>query len=373
MITDYLKYIILLTIIMLITWTLSCSGRSGGSQGGNTSDYAKNSDESEEKLIKIISPEENNEFKLKDQIKVVLASVQKNIIPDSVKLWFDGKTVAVLKSERWEYNIPSSFSEMTGRKALKAVAYKNGKKPQTVTRFLILFSDVVPKKYGYKVVSTYPHDRLAFTQGLVYDDGILYEGTGTDTGSSLRKVELETGRVIMQQNLEPPLFGEGIATMGNRIFQLTWTSKVGFVYDKNNFKLINKVYYQTQGWGLTTIGDKLLLSDGTNVLYYIEPELFTTISKIEVYDNEHKVDNLNELELINGEIWANIWGKDLIARIDPASGKVLAYIDLTGLKPKLDGEPEPEVLNGIAWDPQGQRIFVTGKWWPKLFEIKPTE
>jgi glutamine cyclotransferase len=373
MINDYLKFLVFLTIIMPVTWTISCSGKAGKSTEKNIPVAANIAEEAEKKIIKMITPDENQGFKLKNQIKVVLAPVQRNIIPDSVKLWFDGKSVSVLKAAPWEYIIPSSFSDMTGRKALKAVAYKTGMKPQTVTKFMIIFSDIVPKKYRYKVINAYPHDRQAFTQGLVYDSDILYEGTGTETESSLRKIELETGKVIMQHNLEPPLFGEGIAIMGNKIFQLTWTSKVGFVYDKNDFKLINKVYYQTQGWGLTTFKDKLIMSDGTNILYFIDPELFTVISKIEVYDNEHKIDSLNELELIDNEIWANIWETDLIARIDPASGKVLAYIDLAGLKPKVEGEPKPDVLNGIAWDSRTKRIFVTGKWWPKLFEIKLTE
>lgn len=179
--------------------------------------------------------------------------------------------------------------------------------------------------------------------------------------------------MIRQYNLEPPLFGEGVTILDDKIFQLTWTSKVGFVYNKNNFELINKVYYQTQGWGLTAINNELIMSDGSNFLYFLDPELFTVISKIEVYDNEKKVDSLNELELINGRIWANIWQKDLIAMIDPASGKVLAYINLTGILPQSDRESGADVLNGIAWDSRSNRIFVTGKWWPKLFEIKLTE
>ncbi|TAL69590.1 MAG: glutaminyl-peptide cyclotransferase [Bacteroidetes bacterium] len=238
---------------------------------------------------------------------------------------------------------------------------------------MLIYSDVVPKKYGYKVIHSYPHDREAFTQGLFYDKGSLFEGTGQESGSSLREVELETGKVLRQLNLSSSLFGEGITLYGEKIYQVTWTSKVGFVYDKSTFKLINKIYYQTQGWGLTTIKDQIVMSDGSNVIYFFEPETFTVVSRIEVYNNREKVDSLNELEYINGEIWANIWMSDRIARIDPASGKVLGYIDLKGILPESEQNHDTDVLNGIAYDQDGGRIFITGKKWPKLYEIRLIE
>jgi glutaminyl-peptide cyclotransferase len=365
---NYLKYFIILTIIMLITWIISCSGRSGNLSGNVSQPSATPVDEPVAKLIKMISPEENAEYKIKEKIKVILEA-EGDL--DSIKLWFDSQAVAVLRNSPWEFGIPSSFTGMTGRKALKAIAYRKGSKPQTISRVIIIYSDIVPGRNRYRIVRTYPHDRGAFTQGLVYDNGLLYEGTGQIGESSLRKVELETGKVLNQVNLEAPLFGEGIAIMGEKIYEITWESKVGFVYNKSTFKLINKIYYQTEGWGLTTIGDKLVMSDGSNILYYMDPELFTVVSSIEVYDNKAKVGKLNELEYINGEIWANIWQTDLIARIDPSSGKVIAYIDLKGIDPDVD--TNKDVLNGIAYDPAGKRIFVTGKNWPKLFEIRITE
>jgi glutamine cyclotransferase len=237
---------------------------------------------------------------------------------------------------------------------------------------MIIYSDVVPGKYGYKVIHSYPHDTDAFTQGLFYDNGVFYEGTGQKTGSSLREVEPETGRIIRQHNLDASLFGEGITLYHDRIYQVTWEDKVGFVYDKSTFKVINKIYYPTQGWGLTTIDDKIVMSDGTNILCFYEPEMFTAVSRIEVYDNEKMVDSLNELEYIDGEIWANIWMQDKIARIDPSSGKVLGYIDLKGILPESERKSDTDVLNGIAYDKAGNRIFVTGKKWPKIYEIKVT-
>ncbi len=371
--TDYQKYLIFLSVILLLTWTLSCSGRSGKMKEAGVHTSTVLNEEVSSKLIKIISPEENTGFKLYQPVKVILALEDKTRVPDSVTVYFDGKYVTSVKSDPWEYSISPVFIVTTGRKSLKVTAFKGGKPQNTVTRFMIIYSDLVPKKYGYKVIHTFPHNRDAFTQGLVYDKGVLYEGTGQETGSTLREVALETGKVIRQLNLDDSLFGEGITLYHDRIYQVTWKNKIGFVYNKSDFKLINKIYYQTEGWGLTNIDDKIVMSDGTNILYFFEPEMFTIVKRIEVYDNEKKVDQLNEIEYINGEIWANIWMTDLIARIDPVSGKVLAYIDLKGILPKSDRDAETDVLNGIAYDNQGKRIFVTGKRWPKLFEIKVME
>ena len=294
-------------------------------------------------------------------------------MPDSVLISFDGKAVETLKSAPWEYSIPSALTVTTGRKSLKVTAYMGARTQNPVTRFIVIYSDIAPKRYKYKVVHAYPHDIEAFTQGLVYDKGVFYEGTGQKTGSSLREVELQTGKVIRQLNLDASLFGEGIALYNDKIYQVTWENKVGFIYDKATFSVINKIYYSSQGWGLTTVNDRIVMSDGSNVLAFYEPEMFTMVSRIEVYDNEKKVDSLNELEYINGELWANIWMSDQIAQIDPVSGKVLAYIDLKGILPESDRTPETDVLNGIAYDQEGKRIFVTGKKWPKIFEIRTIE
>ena len=375
--TDYTKYALSLFALLLITWTLSCSGRSG-KKGPAELKPAEPTTESftgaaVADLIKMISPEENAGFKLNDQIKVVLALSKKNEVPDSVTIFFNGKAVTILKSEPWEYSIPAAYTNSTGRKSLKATAYRGGKSQNPITRFLIIFSDIVPKRNGYKVIHSFSHDKEAFTQGLIYDNGKLYEGTGQKGESNLREVELETGKVIRQHNIDNSLFGEGITLLHDQIYQVTWQNKIGFVYDRSTFNLKHKVDYPMEGWGLTTIDNKIVLSDGTNVLYFFEPDMFTVVSKIEVYDNEKKVDSLNELEYIKGEIWANIWMTDQIARIDPLTGKVLAYIDLKGILPENERTGETDVLNGIAYDQSTGRIFVTGKKWPKLFEIKIIE
>ena len=370
---DYTRCFFSFIFFLLITWTISCSGR----PEKNTETKTTNTSSAEEtmavKIIKMASPGENDGFKLHQTVDVVLEPVSKNRLPDSVRIFFDGKQMVNIRSDPWKYSIPSQLVTTTGRKSLKAVAYREGKSQNTITRFIVVYSDVVPERNGYKVINIYPHESNAFTQGLLYDNGSLFEGTGQEVESSLREVELETGKVIRQLALDPSLFGEGITLYKDRIYQVTWQNRVGFVYDKSTFKTINKVYYATEGWGLTTIDDKIVMSDGTNTLYFIEPEMFTVVSKIEVYDNEKKVDSLNEIEYIDGEIWANIWMSDLIARIDPVSGKVIAYIDLTGILPEQDRNSGAEVLNGIAYDKNNKRIFVTGKRWPKLFEIRITE
>jgi glutaminyl-peptide cyclotransferase len=371
--TYYQKYLIFFSVPLLFIWIFSCSGRSGNVKETGDHPALVPTGEIPSKLIKIVSPEENSGFKLNQSIKVNMALWDETKVPDSVTIYFNGNYITSLKSKPWEYSIPSVFTITTGRKSLKVTAYKGGKTQNTITRFMVIYSDIIPKRYGYKVIHTYPHDRNAFTQGLFYDKGELYEGTGQESGSTLREVDLETGKVKKQHDLDESLFGEGITLYRDRIFQVTWKSEVGFVYNESDFNLINKIYYATQGWGLTTIDDKIVMSDGSNILYFYEPDMFTVISKIEVYDNEKKRDSLNELEYINGEIWANIWINDHIARIDPVSGKVLGYVDLKGILPASDRDAETDVLNGIAYDKKGNRIFVTGKRWPKLFEIKVTE
>jgi glutaminyl-peptide cyclotransferase len=371
--TDFNRYIIILFILFQIFWSNSCSGRPGKKTESVVPAALPPVTAAAVKLIKLDSPKENTSFRLKETVKVVLDVVNKDKLPDSVRISFDGQAIATLRSAPWEYTIPSGHTITTGRKSLKVTAYRGGRSQNPVTCFIVIYSDIIPKRYGYKIVHTYPHDIEAFTQGLVYDKGVLFEGTGQKTGSSLREVELQTGRVIRQHNLDASLFGEGIALYHDRIYQVTWENKIGFIYDKATFKVINKIYYSTQGWGLTTVNDRIVMSDGSNILAFYEPDMFTMVSRIEVYDNEKKVDSINELEYINGEIWANIWMSDLIARIDPVSGKVLAYIDLKGILSESDKTPDTDVLNGIAYDQEGGRIFVTGKKWPKLFDISLIE
>jgi glutamine cyclotransferase len=223
--------------------------------------------------------------------------------------------------------------------------------------------------YSYTVVNEFPHDPAAFTQGFVYENGLFYEGTGLRGESSLREVALESGTVMRVVPLEDAYFGEGIAIVGGRIIQLTWRSKIGFVYNKSTFERIDQFTYPTEGWGLTYDGVQLIMSDGTSFLYFLDPDTFERTNQVQVRGPDGPVIRLNELEYIDGEIYANIWQTARLARIDPTTGDVLGWIDLAGLLPPEDRTGDEDVLNGIAYDPAGDRLFVTGKLWPKVFEI----
>ncbi|WP_027877006.1 glutaminyl-peptide cyclotransferase [Meiothermus cerbereus] len=225
--------------------------------------------------------------------------------------------------------------------------------------------------WGFRIVGTYPHDPQAFTQGLIYHQGFLYEGTGLYGQSSLRKVELKTGRVLQSRVLPQKYFGEGITLFQNRLYQLTWQNQEGFIYDLN-FNPVGRFTYQTEGWGLTHDGQRLIMSDGSAQLFFLNPRTLRPERTLTVRAGGQPVTRLNELEYIQGRIWANIWMTHRIAIINPQSGNVEAWLDLTGLSLLAQARnPNPDaVLNGIAYDSQNQRIFVTGKLWPFLFEIE---
>lgn len=222
---------------------------------------------------------------------------------------------------------------------------------------------------GYRVVHVFPHDPQAFTQGLVYLDGVLYEGTGLNGRSSIRKVKIENGEVLQLQKVDPQYFGEGIAVVGDTIFELTWQSGIGFLYDRASFQRKGTFTYRGEGWGLTFDGKRLIMSDGSALLQFLDPATQKVISRLEVRDGGSPVLNLNELEYVKGEIFANVWQTNRIARISPKTGRVTGWIDLTGLLSAREAEGT-DVMNGIAYDAARDRLFVTGKLWPKVFEIR---
>jgi glutamine cyclotransferase len=222
---------------------------------------------------------------------------------------------------------------------------------------------------GFTVVNAYPHDPTAFTQGLEFRDGVLYESTGLQGRSGIRKVTLETGKVIQEFKIAPGYFGEGLTVTAGKLFQLSWKDKTGFVYDAKTFRFIRNFSYFGEGWGLTHDETSLIMSDGTSALRFLETTRFSERKRLKVMDAAAAIPNLNELEMIKGEIWANIWQTDYIARISPKDGHVVGWVNLKGLLPPAAGA-KPDVLNGIAYDSVKDRIFVTGKLWPKLFEIK---
>lgn len=238
---------------------------------------------------------------------------------------------------------------------------------------ILVVSNHKPVQYSYEIVASYPHNATHFTQGLEFHDNQLYEGTGQEGSSAIYRENLKTGAVTQEKKMENNIFGEGITILNNHIYQLTYKNKIGYIYDLKDFNLIDNWSYKSrEGWGLTNDGTSLIMSDGTENICYINPQSFNEIKRIQVCDDRGLVNNLNELEYINGEIWANIWTTDNIVIIDPNTGMVKGKIDLGGLSGSImqSQRENLDVLNGIAWNPATGKIYVTGKWWPKIFEIR---
>lgn len=224
------------------------------------------------------------------------------------------------------------------------------------------------QQYTYNIVNAYPHDKNAFTEGLAYDNGNLYESTGLQGYSTLRRVELQTGTILQTHTLENQYFGEGITIYNNKIIQLTWRSQKAFIYDKETLSPLSEFTYPTEGWGITHDGNSLIMSDGTATLHFLNPETYQETNSIEVHDNNGPVTQLNELEYINGTIYANIWTQEKIAIINPQTGQIKAWINLTGIT-QTENLDANDVLNGIAYDPNQNRLFITGKLWSQLYQI----
>lgn len=240
--------------------------------------------------------------------------------------------------------------------------------------FLLLAASVpaaAAPQYDAHMVASYPHDRGAFTQGLLYADNVLYESIGLYGKSALRRVDLKTGKVLAEQPLENQYFAEGLALVGHKLIQLTWKSGTGFIYDRASLRPLGQFHYSGEGWGLTYDGKRLIMSDGSATLRFLDAKTYAQTGTLLVTNNGQKIPALNELEFINGEIWANVWRTDLIVRINPVSGVIIGVIRAKPLRESLTGPYKIDVLNGIAYDAQKKRVFITGKWWPKLFQIKP--
>jgi glutaminyl-peptide cyclotransferase len=249
--------------------------------------------------------------------------------------------------------------------ALVLVTLACGLAPQTALPQAALL------QYGYDIVHTYPHDPSAFTEGLFYLNGFLYESTGLEQHSSIRKVRIETGEVVQKLDIPAQYFGEGIVNWHGHLISLTWKSHVGFVFDLATFKLQRQFQYEGEGWALTRDDKQLIMSDGTSELRLLNPRTLTETGRIQVTLEGKPLRDVNELEWVNGEIYANVWQTNWIVRIDPGSGRVVGLVNLSGLlRPSDIVKGQTDVLNGIAYDAKGNRLFVTGKNWPKLFEIR---
>jgi glutamine cyclotransferase len=259
----------------------------------------------------------------------------------------------------------------TGTQQLTMVTYYNDQTKETDRSYFVLLPDIIPEKINYTVVNTWPHDKQAYTQGLFYHEGWLYESTGQWGQSSLRKVNISNGEVQLTMPVDNKLFAEGIALLDNKIYQLTYKSQTGFVYTIQDFSLVKQFTYpNAEGWGLTSDSSVLIMSDGTHKLYFIDPHSFKTFKELEVYNQNGQVTRLNELEYVKGKIYANVYGEQYIVRINPETGTVEAILDLNGILDARYHHPELDVLNGIAYNDHTGHFYVTGKNWPLLFEIQ---
>lgn len=317
--------------------------------------------------VNISKPQSMAMFTLGEKIEIE-AALPEGKKPDSVVYLLNGKIQK--QSGNTLTNILPTDSAHVGNNSIVINAWTGGKEYSGGVS-VQLKSNVIPQKYSYKIIKRYPHDPNAYTQGLIYENGFMYEGTGQYNESTLRKYKLTNGELIQSYNLPEDVFGEGIVISNNHIYELTWTSKVAYEFEKESFKLINKFDFNTQGWGITNLDGNLVMSDGSYTMYVLSPESFNEIRRIEVYDNIGPVNQLNELEWIDGKIYANVYQTDFIVIIDPKTGCVTGKIDLTGLLDQTKiKDHEVDVLNGIAWDAKAKRLFLTGKWWPEIYEVE---
>lgn len=315
-------------------------------------------------LSKIESPANGTTFTVGDTINFKISTTDESVVVDSVDISLDGKLVSK-NSASW-----NTSNASTGKQNLMVTVYLSNGKVEKKRQTYTFLSDLEPTKYTYRIINTYVHDPDAFTQGLLIDDNQLYESTGERGFSSLRKVDITTGEVLKKLDIASQYFGEGIAAIGDKLYMLSWKEGTGFVFDKQTFEQIRQFAYTFEGWGMTAMGDTLVVSDGTHLIRFMDPEGFSEYRQIEVYDQNGPIDYLNELEYVNGDLFGIRWQTESIYMIDPATGKVKGILDLEGIFDYSIYDRRIDVLNGIAYNPKTDQYFVTGKWWPKLFEIE---
>jgi glutamine cyclotransferase len=350
------KFILLLTAIAVLTYSCNNNNKQ---QAGLT-----------------LSPEAGTSYKSGDAVTIKL-SYPSDIKPDSIVYLLDSARVAS-KKDSSAITIKTDTMPL-GPRGITAKLYQGGKS-QDVSTNIVLLAAKAPELYTYKVEKVYPHDTTSYTEGLLYQDGYLYESTGEVGHSTLRKVNLETGKAVKVAKIDSQYFGEGSAIIGDKILMLTYKDpRVGFVFDKNTFKLLKTFPFHigVEGWGMTNDGKKLYMDDSTNRIWFLDKDTYQQIGFVDVYDDKGPVQQINELEYIDGKIYANVYTTDNILVIDPKTGAVLQKIDMSTLWPAskrpIDFDDNNNVLNGIAWDAQGKRIFVTGKKWPHLYQVKFTK
>jgi glutamine cyclotransferase len=321
-------------------------------------------------VTQLISPKQNAIIKWGDSVKIELTQINNEFSIDSMTITSEKKPGITVPGNSGNTYWQTTGSRV-GQNTLSVMVYYADSMREAHNVNIVILSDISPVNYTYRVINKFPHDDKAYTQGLVYDEGILYESTGLEGKSSLRTVNIITGQPEKVVALAPQYFGEGIALFKDQIYQITYKSQLGFVYDKKTLNQIRSFDYQIrEGWGLTTDGKVLIMSDGSDHLFYIEPEFFSQVDMIEVFDNKGMVDSLNEIEYINGKILANIYGQTYIVIIDPSTGKVTGKVELRDIMPKGSIGDYGKVLNGIAYNSLTKHLYITGKNWPVLYEIE---
>ncbi len=359
------KYILILSLFINLN---SCKE----TKSGNTDSGVKENTSEISYIAALKSPEKDQVFVCGDSIQIKISVKKKNTEIDSIRYYANNSHI---KTQTGNYGIIywNSKNARVGQNTVKTVVYFNDSLKEIHAVSFVLLSDIIPETYSYKVINKYPHDENAYTQGLAYDNGFLYEGTGKKGQSSLRKVEIQTGIPVKQINLDKHIFGEGIVIIEDNIYQITYKTQVGFIYNKETLELVRRFDYQImEGWGLTSDGEKIFMSDGSSNLYLIDCEYFTQTGQIEVFNHKGIVSNLNELEYINGKIFANIYGDTRIVIIDPDTGKITGELDLENLIPAGFKGDINKVLNGIAYNYKNDHLYITGKYWPVLYEIEIT-
>ena len=353
----------------LFTTCSSCNRGGGSTKPDNKTEQQR--PRQRKAQIAITSPRNNEKQPLGTTITLSAKTKTDSETLDSLRWFINGKWLKTTKGEDIIWNTEGLA---TGTNRIEAVAHYTSGQRDIISVNMLLLAPQAPKQYTYKVMQVYPHDTKAYTQGLLFDEGFLYESTGLEGESTIRKVNIQTGEPVQVTNLPSDVFGEGLALVDDKLIQLTWKNQIAFVYQKSNLKLLNKINYpMPEGWGLTYDGTHLLMTDGSATLYFLDKEYLAEVRRIEVCDNRGTVQQLNELEYIRGELWANVYLTDDILRIDPKTGVVLGRINMAGLLKSSDQKADTNVLNGIAYDEKTGKIYVTGKNWPKLFEIQVVE
>lgn len=320
-------------------------------------------------VFSLVNPKRDFILRKGQPIEIQIKTTDKDILPDSIHIYIGADLISSLKNSSLLTTINATPLKL-GKQNLRVVVYFNDSLSQNLNCPVVILSDTKPILLRQKVIRSFPHDESSYTQGFIYYNHALYEGTGRNGNSKLRKIDPMNGKVLKEIKLDNEFFGEGITIFNNEIYQLTYLSKVGFIYDLESFELIRKFDLQTsEGWGLTNDSKNLISSDGSSILYFYDPEYLTQVSQIDVCDDKGPITNLNELEYIEGYIYANVYGEPVIVKIDAQTGAVVAKLDLQSIFPENIPLDIDHVLNGIAFNHETKTFFVTGKLWPIIYEI----